>query len=85
MSLWGCALVTQILMISVAVPNGLFRGVVTTILFEFGFGHYLRGFSRSQLMRDDIVRAGGHLCVVVLRAVRFSPFIVKRTAASCAS
>lgn len=57
MSLRGRASVTQILMISMAALNGLFREVVTTILFEFGFGHYLRGFSRSQLMRDDNVRA----------------------------
>ncbi len=51
--------------------------VVATILFEFGFGHYLRGFSWRQLLHDYNVRAG-RLWVVVLLMVLFSPLIVKR-------
>lgn len=56
--------------------------VVATILFEFGFGHYLRGFSWQQLLHDYNIRAG-RLWVVVLLVVLFSPLIAKRMTASC--
>ena len=51
--------------------------LVATILFEFGFGHYLRGFSWQQLLHDYNVRAG-RLWVVVLLVILFSPLMVKR-------
>jgi hypothetical protein len=53
--------------------------LVATILFEFGFGHYLRGFSWKELLHDYNVRAG-RLWVVVLLVVLFSPIICKRMA-----
>ena len=51
--------------------------LVATILFEFGFGHYLRGFSWQQLLHDYNVRAG-RMWVVVLLVILFSPLMVKR-------
>jgi hypothetical protein len=55
--------------------------VVATILFEFGFGHYLRGFSLEALLHDYNVRAG-RLWVVVLLVILFSPLLVKRMVSS---
>lgn len=52
---------------------------VATILFEFGFGRYLRGFSWEQLLHDYNIRAG-RLWILVLAVVLFSPLIVKRMA-----
>lgn len=53
--------------------------VVATIVFEFGFGHYLRGFSWEDLLHDYNIRAG-RLWVVVLLVVLLSPVIAKRMA-----
>lgn len=54
--------------------------VLATIIFEFGFGRYLRGFSWETLLHDYNVRAG-RLWVVVLLVILFAPVIVKRLAA----
>jgi apolipoprotein N-acyltransferase len=51
--------------------------VVATIIFEFGFGHYLRGFSWEELLHDYNIGAG-RLWVVVLLVILFSPLIAKR-------
>lgn len=53
--------------------------LAATIVFEFGFGHYLRGFSWDELLHDYNVRAG-RLWVVVLLVILFSPVTVKRMA-----
>lgn len=58
--------------------------VAATILFEFGFGHYLRGFSWKRLLHDYNIRAG-RVWIVVLLVILFSPLVVKRVAASCAA
>jgi hypothetical protein len=51
--------------------------VIATILFEFGFGHYLRGLSWEVLLHDYNIRAG-RLWVVMLLVLLFSPLIAKR-------
>lgn len=53
--------------------------VIATIIFEFGFGHYLRGVSWEKLLDDYNIRAG-RLWVVVLLVILFSPLIAKRMA-----
>jgi hypothetical protein len=55
--------------------------VVATILFEFGFGHYLRGVSWEALLHDYDVKAG-RLWIVVLLVILFSPLLVKRMVSS---
>jgi hypothetical protein len=55
--------------------------VIATIIFEFGFGHLLRGFSWRALLHDYNVREG-RLWVVVLLVILFSPVIAKRMATS---
>jgi hypothetical protein len=55
--------------------------VVATILFEFGFGHYLRRVSWEALLHDYNVKAG-RLWVVVLLVILFSPLLVKRIVSS---
>lgn len=51
--------------------------LAATILFEFGFGHYVMGNSWEKLLHDYNV-AEGRLWPVVLLVVLFAPLIVKR-------
>lgn len=53
--------------------------VVATIIFEFGFGRFLRGFSWRALLHDYNVREG-RLWIVVLLVMLFSPVVTKRVA-----
>jgi hypothetical protein len=48
-----------------------------TILFEFGFGHFLDGKSFSELTHDYNI-AEGRLWPIVLLVLFFAPVIVKR-------
>lgn len=50
--------------------------MAATILFEFGFGHYVMGNSWDTLLHDYNV-AEGRLWPVVLLVVLFAPLIVK--------
>ena len=51
--------------------------LAATILFEFGFGHYVDGKSWSELTHDYNI-AEGRLWPVVLLVILFAPLIVKR-------
>jgi hypothetical protein len=51
--------------------------VVATIIFEFGFGRYLRGLSWEEMLHDYNIRAG-RLWVIVLVVILLSPVIAKR-------
>lgn len=53
--------------------------VAATILFEFGFGHWVMGHSWSYLLADYNVLAG-RLWTVVLATVLIAPLAVKRIA-----
>jgi hypothetical protein len=55
--------------------------VITTIIFEFGFGRFLRGFSWRALLHEYNVREG-RLWIVVLLVILFSPVIAKRITTS---
>jgi hypothetical protein len=50
--------------------------VVWTVLFEFGFGHYVDGKSWSELV-DNYNMAEGHLWSLVLLWIGFGPLIVR--------
>jgi hypothetical protein len=49
-----------------------------TILFEFGFGHYIAGNPWEKLLHDYNILEG-RLWIVVLLTTFLAPFIVKRT------
>lgn len=53
--------------------------VAATIVFEFGFGHWVMGNSWSRLMADYNIFAG-RLWVVVLMVIGIAPLAVKRIA-----
>ena len=53
--------------------------LAATILFEFGFGHYIDGKSWGELLHDYNVLAG-RFWPVVLAVELFAPIVVKRMA-----
>ena len=53
--------------------------VVATIVFEFGFGHWVMGTSWSRLLADYNIFAG-RLWVAVLAVIGLAPLAVKRIA-----
>jgi uncharacterized BrkB/YihY/UPF0761 family membrane protein len=51
---------------------------VMTIIFEFGFGHYIRGFSWDYLLADYNIFKG-RIWIVVLLAELIGPWLIKIT------
>jgi hypothetical protein len=47
-----------------------------TIVFEFGFGHYVDGDSWSELLENYNVAAGG-LWIMVLVWIGFGPLVIR--------
>lgn len=51
---------------------------IFTILFEFGFGHYIVGHSWTKLFYDYNIFQG-HIWILVLLTSLFGPYLVGRT------